>query len=609
MVNAKKPLSLVLALLMALSAFFVLGTTTMLGASAATGDTIYFEKPDSWNEVFCHAWVKSTNTPVGSWPGTPMTLVSGNIYSFTLPGNQDGIIFNNGNDQTENLDFSGANKIFKPSKTSGKDITGTWSDYEGPTNPSTPTSPDDPTDPVKPTDPNPDGAAYAYLNNEAGWATPHVYYWKTKGVENKGWPGVALTDANKNSDGYYEVIIPANYIDKVNGGVIFHNNTNDSEKSADLKIGAGESMVYNNKTKSWETYDAGDLKIRDFGTSEKSPQYKDTQITIYADAYEVNGATVEYEFTVSGAENKTLQEYSENSSVVWIPSKAGEYKLTVNVRAGKEINTRTMDYTIKDDATEARPVLKGITPTAGSTIKTGEHATVSVNASGGQVGTNLLFYKVAITQQSTQEVVNDEPVYYSLKKDYAFTPTQDGTYTVTVSVQNSSNATVTKSFDVFASGSGADLVVSSLRASQTSNVNCGESVEITAAANGGSQPYQYQFTADGSVAQSYSSSGKYTYTPQTPGSHNITVTVKDSKGATASRSITITAVKPDDDVIMGDVTGDGEVTLVDAVMVQKASIQIVKFDSRKTKAADMNQSGDVTLEDALLVQKKALSYV
>ena len=158
MVNAKKPLSLVLALLMALSAFFVLGTTTMLGASAATGDTIYFEKPDSWNEVFCHAWVKSTNTPVGSWPGTPMTLVSGNIYSFTLPGNQDGIIFNNGNDQTENLDFSGANKIFKPSKTSGKDITGTWSDYEGPTNPSTPTSPDDPTDPVKPTDPNPDGA-------------------------------------------------------------------------------------------------------------------------------------------------------------------------------------------------------------------------------------------------------------------------------------------------------------------------------------------------------------------------------------------------------------------------------------------------------------------
>ncbi|MGN0441107.1 MAG: starch-binding protein, partial [Acutalibacteraceae bacterium] len=77
MVNAKKPLAVVLALLMALSALFAVGT---IGVSAASGDVIYFEKPDSWSTVNCYVWGGSSGDAKG-WPGTAMTLVSGNVYS------------------------------------------------------------------------------------------------------------------------------------------------------------------------------------------------------------------------------------------------------------------------------------------------------------------------------------------------------------------------------------------------------------------------------------------------------------------------------------------------------------------------------------------------
>ncbi len=612
MVNAKKPLSLVLALLMALTAFFAVGAGTMLGASAATGDIIYFEKPDSWSTVNCHVWLKSTNVPAAQWPGTAMTPVSGNIYSFRMPGDQDGVIFNNGNDQTVNLSFAGANKIFKPSKSSGKDINGTWSDYEGPTNPVTPTSPT--TDPVKPTEPNPDGAAYAYLDNEAGWASPYAYYWKTTGVENAGFPGVALTDANKNSDGYYEVMIPANYIDKINGGIIFSNNRQD--QSTDLKIGAGESMLYNNVTKAWVPYDSGDLKIKEFGTSESSPQYKGTQITIYANAINVNGKGVEYRFSVSG---KEIQGYSSLSSVVWTPDTAGSYKLTVDVKDEEgNTNSRTIDYTIKDDATETRPVLKGITPSTGSMIKTNQAIDVTVNASGGNVGTNLLFSKVEIKYEATGENVNGD-VYYTLMDDasdgksesYSFKPDKNGKYLVSVSVQNSSNSTVTKTYELMATSSDADVYIQSLTSSNSSQtVNVGDSVTFTAKAAGGTQPYQYQFSVNGSVAQTYSSKNTYTLAASEEKDYKVEVIAKDSKGAVSSAvSKTIKAVKKQEDLMPGDMDGNNKIELYDAIVVQKYSIQLITLDERQKAAADMDGDKSITLKDAILIQKLALKKI
>ncbi|MGN1112902.1 MAG: starch-binding protein, partial [Acutalibacteraceae bacterium] len=601
MVNAKKPLAVVLALLMVFSAFFTAGT---IGASAASGDIIYFEKPDSWSTVNCYVWGGSSGAATG-WPGTAMTLVSGNVYSYTMPGDQTNVIFNNGNgDQTGDgtATYDGTKNYFVPSGDSGNPIGGTWSVYEGPTNPTTPTDPTSATDPTTATDPTqPSGeAAYAYLNNEAGWSTVYAHYWNGNGT-GTSWPGVALTDANKTAEGYYEVVIPAEYIDstKSQGGIIFNNGS--GSQSTDLRIGPGESMIYNNSTTSWEIYDTSPLKITSFGTNEKSPQYKETNVTVFASAVNEAGSAIQYQFSVSGAENKVIQAYSTKASVVWTPTVAGTYKIKLDVKdADGNTNSRTIDYVIKDDATEANAILKGITPATGSVIKTNQKADVTVNASGGQVGTNLLFYKVSIVQQSTQKVVNGD-VYYSLNKNYSFTPAQDGTYTVTVSVQNSKNHTVTNTYDLFASSSEADLVIQSFQMSSPSTVTVGTDVTFTALANGGTQPYQYQFAVNGTVKQAYSSSNAYTMQTSAAGTYTVEVTVKDASNKTATTTaLQLTVI--DEQYKPGDVDKDGNVTLRDALLVQKAVLELATLDEEQTKIADIDGNGRIDLRDAIAVQ-------
>ena len=113
MVKAKRPLAVVLALLMVFSAFFAVGTVSV---SAASGDIIYFEKPGSWSTVNCYVW--GSSGAAKDWPGEAMTLVSGNVYSYTMPGDQDKVIFNNGSgEQTGDsvAPYDGTKNYFTPS--------------------------------------------------------------------------------------------------------------------------------------------------------------------------------------------------------------------------------------------------------------------------------------------------------------------------------------------------------------------------------------------------------------------------------------------------------------------------------------------------------------
>ena len=87
--------------------------------------TVYFENTEGWSKVNIYAWTTGTATTeyTGSWPGSAMTHVSGNIYSFTLSGAAVNVIFNNGTAQTDDLTL--------PSVDSGKNLysNGVWTTY------------------------------------------------------------------------------------------------------------------------------------------------------------------------------------------------------------------------------------------------------------------------------------------------------------------------------------------------------------------------------------------------------------------------------------------------------------------------------------------------
>ena len=138
-----------------------------------------------------------------------------------------------------------------------------------------------------------------------------------------------------------------------------------------------------------------------------------------------------------------LADFSANNTAEWTPATAGTYTLIFDYKDtdGNE-NQRTMEYKVDDDAGVEEPIIKGVSPKPGQ-IKTGTAQTITVNAAGGNTGTNLLFYKYKVTDPSGKTV---NVPYYSKTKTVSFTPTAAGIYKVTVYVQGSDNDTVERTY-------------------------------------------------------------------------------------------------------------------------------------------------------------------
>ena len=89
-----------------------------------TTSTIYVDITGSgWSKVNVYTWDANGNATTGQWPGSAMTKVSGNIYSYEVPSNAVNIIFNNGSAQTSDLTIptNGRNQYNYAS--------GSWSTY------------------------------------------------------------------------------------------------------------------------------------------------------------------------------------------------------------------------------------------------------------------------------------------------------------------------------------------------------------------------------------------------------------------------------------------------------------------------------------------------
>lgn len=107
----RKFLSVVLSLLLIISMVTIVSTAV----NAASGDTIYFEKPDSWEDtIYIYYWEGSPKP--SSLYDYEMTHVSGNIYSYTCKTSFSKFLIDygtKGKHQTVDLDFHNDNYICK----------------------------------------------------------------------------------------------------------------------------------------------------------------------------------------------------------------------------------------------------------------------------------------------------------------------------------------------------------------------------------------------------------------------------------------------------------------------------------------------------------------
>ncbi len=115
-----KRVNKILSLLLAMT--LVIGMIATFTVSAQ-GDTVYVKVNESFGVPYCYMWNSSSDQDV-AWPGTQMTLVGDNVYSYTPSKSFANVIFSsNGNNQTDDLVYPGPNNIYDHS-------TGKWDTYD-----------------------------------------------------------------------------------------------------------------------------------------------------------------------------------------------------------------------------------------------------------------------------------------------------------------------------------------------------------------------------------------------------------------------------------------------------------------------------------------------
>ena len=394
-----------------------------VSAFAASGDKVYVQANNGWSNLHCYMWNGSGNN--GEWPGVLMTDEGNGVYSYTLSGDYDNIIFNNGSggneNQTGDMAYPGANQIYDLKS-------GQWSAYSGGGDTPIPTG----AQPTTPVPTVPSGDYVVYFKNTANWSSVNCYMWNTASDSNSAWPGVKMTDVG---DGVWMYTASKKF-----ANCIFNNG---SDQTSDLTAGYGQIYDYGNN--SWAPYDLSDLRVASFSADPESEIYTNSEVTLSAKASNKNGATVYYKFSVTNAagSQSVVSDYSTASTVSWTPNNAGKYTVTFDFKddAGNE-NSRSMELTVLSDAGVTSPIIQKVTPANLNLVKKNANTTVSVQAGGGKTGTNLLFYKYIVTDPNG---VQNTP-YYTLNKTYTFTPTKLGNYQVEVFVQASDNSTISKTY-------------------------------------------------------------------------------------------------------------------------------------------------------------------
>ena len=60
---------------------------------------------------------------------------------------------------------------------------------------------------------------------------------------------------------------------------------------------------------------------------------------------------------------------------------------------------------------------------------------------------------------------------------------------------------------------------------------------------------------------------------------------------------------PDEEFILGDVDGDGEITVKDATLIQKFAVELEALSDKQRNAADINGDCTISILDATVIQK------
>lgn len=304
---------------------------------------------------------------------------------------------------------------------------------------------------------------------------------------------------------------------------------------------------------------------------------------------------VQYKFS----DGKTvLQKYSSESEYVFEPTEAGDYVITVTAK-DEDGNEDSKDIKIKvDEKTPIDPPIGDENPVTLASFKPDKQAPQTV-------GTKVTF--TATAEDGVGDIVyafyingSSKPAQKGSKNTFAWTPAEEGTYTIKVvitddseesSVENDDN-TAELTYKVTKSGTTTDpedpteAIKVSLKANSDS-IQVGKEVKFTAETSNADGDVTYTFYVDGKKKQS-GASNEFVWTPAEEGSYKIQVEAVDEEGNTAEDKIDEYKVsnsqKPDEPKDDPESPTGDPVSAMPMVVLGAMALGYVAY-SKKTKQA------------------------
>lgn len=304
---------------------------------------------------------------------------------------------------------------------------------------------------------------------------------------------------------------------------------------------------------------------------------------------------VQYKFS----DGKTvLQKYSSESEYVFEPTEAGDYVITVTAK-DEDGNEDSKDIKIKvDEKTPIDPPIGDENPVTLASFKPDKQAPQTV-------GTKVTF--TATAEDGVGDIVyafyingSTKPAQKGSRNTFAWTPAEEGTYTIKVvitddseesSVENDDN-TAELTYKVTKSGTTTDpedpteAIKVSLKANSDS-IQVGKEVKFTAETSNADGDVTYTFYVDGKKKQS-GASNEFVWTPAEEGSYKIQVEAVDEEGNTAEDKIDEYKVsnsqKPDEPKDDPESPTGDPVSAMPMVVLGAMALGYVAY-SKKTKQA------------------------
>ena len=495
-----------------------------------------------------------------------------------------------------------------------------------------------------------------YCKPMSGWSTVYCYMWNGSGeTKNADWPGAPMT---KSGDEYYYNITGSF------SSIIFNNGSGGNGNQTGNLTYPGNNMVCDASTGQWTAHSGGNDPTNPQPVTQPDPG---TGTLVYLKAPADWTAPCCYMWN-SGTDNNGWpgakmtsmgdgiwmhQASKTYSSCIFNPG--GEAGKTADLTAqnGKMYNLETSQW---EDPTIGDLRISSFTADPESDVYTG--TTVNLTASATSKAGDVSYrFSVKNAAGSSSEIAG-----FSSVATAEWTPTQAGTYTLTLDVKDTAGNEGSKSLSITVQSDAGITrpIIKNVLPANLNLVKKNANTTISVTAGGGQTGtnllfYKYVVSDPNGVENTpyYTLNNTYNYTFTKLGTYTVNVFVQASDNTVASRTYTYTVTdsdipeptvrpttptptqaqpttakptqpvpttvkptnpKPTDPVVTvspttnpsgykkGDANQDGYVDIKDATYIQMHVAEYAQARTIDKTLADMDNNGKITVADATLVQ-------